>query len=117
MNDCSSMYNFSMVIKLLCWYLYLLVPFSLYNTSISPADAKRCHKLRIPTELYTVEQVKFACAIISRTSTQTSVSLANLAHAINYIHGNATHHWRWWRVGWWIPLLDGRGLNEEKYVQ
>ena len=50
-------------------------------------------------------------------NTRTSIALANLAHAINYIHGNATHHWRWWRVGRWIPLLDGRGLNEEKYAQ
>ena len=25
-------------------------------------------------------------------NTRTSIALANLAHAINYIHGNATHH-------------------------
>ena len=32
-------------------------------------------------------------------NTRTTIALANLTHAINYIHGNTNHHWRWWRVG------------------
>ena len=50
-------------------------------------------------------------------NTRTRIALANSSHAINWMHSYVVHHWRWWCVGRWISLLDGRGWNEEKYVK